>query len=700
MLGFITLCITITAIGQDQITRPLQCATLPVGYSPNADFTVNPEPGCLTKSNRPTGGARVAIQNIIDPTGQLIAGPGSLLGGDVMFLFNYKDSDGPIAFPVNASIPTHTYPDPGTYWIVVNGVVGTTSYITCKPHEVIATHELDIDYDFCDPLNLRIIIKDTPNNREQPKVRIIWGDGNSNIYPITTFPHTIDYQYSPSSPPASKPLVEGIYVRGTRDACTSDGVIIETTVATAPKIISLEGLAGGTDNRITIKGGSTNVEFNIEMKPKGGVWASTGKKIKAPATGTITETVTVPTAYGEYCFRLQKDGLCGSSTTSDPVCTIKATSQVLSPKKVKIDWTSESNPNVTRNRVHYKETPLNFQNYVTVAPSPNPTLDFDNMDCTQKYEFYIEASWITGTDRVQIISPPFEVNPNGGRVPNALVSYASVDADEVRIIMFTNGEVYSKYNIYKSEGNANNFKPLISIPDNSYSDKAVELSKQQYCYKVDYEDQCGNKSELSDPFCTVFLTSAQPNTLNWTPFAVSDPSNLRYDIKPVKYTIQMLDEINTVLATPGNTFDTMFDVKNFLDRQSNNDKVIFRVLAIQEATLNWQNTPAYFPLSSSSNTYTFIKPIMIYTPTAFTPNGEGPNESEVFKANGKLISEFNMTIYNRWGAPIFESNDITVGWDGTENGVPAPQGNYSYKIFGLGHAGQSFKKVGSVLLLR
>ncbi|MBA4849255.1 gliding motility-associated C-terminal domain-containing protein [Emticicia sp. BO119] len=704
LLGFISLCTAITALGQ-QATEPQACKSINItssGHTIGADFTISPQTGCLTDVNRNIG-AQVNISNVVTPNGQTFISQ----SGTVNFFYDYTDAKAPLQFTGNVT-PSTIFSTPGTYWIAINGKLlsSSTSYVTCKSVEVIDTHKLDIEYNFCDPYNVKITIKDTPNNREQQRVEIAWGDGTpAKVYDITTYPFSIDYNYG-TTPPTLKPNVKGIYVRGSRNACKSDGLNLETTPSVAPKIVILEGLAGGKDNKITVKGGTEDVEFNIEMKPKGGSWTATGKKIKVTtANPTPSEIITVPTAYGEYCFRLQKDALCGASTTSDPICTINTSAQVLSPRKVKIDWNSESNANVTSYRVHYKAMPLNATNYVSVNPSPSPTFTYDALICSQKYEFYIEGYWGAGINRVQITSPPFPVDPDqGGKLPNALLSYASVGKDEVSINMYPNGEFYPKYHIYKAEGNSSNFEPLISLITNSYQDKAVELDKQQYCYKVAFEDDCGNESELSDPFCTIFLTSAQANTLSWTPFAVSDPTNMWYDRQQILYTIDIVNDQGIVLTPVDETFNTEYDVKDYLDRllddPLNNGRVIFRVLGRQVATLDIGNVPTPFPLSSYSNNYTFITPARLYLPTAFTPDGQGPEASEVFRANGKFISEFNMVIYNRWGAPIFETKNIDIGWDGKENGDPAPEGNYSYKIYGIDNAGQEFKKVGSVLLLR
>jgi gliding motility-associated-like protein len=63
-----------------------------------------------------------------------------------------------------------------------------------------------------------------------------------------------------------------------------------------------------------------------------------------------------------------------------------------------------------------------------------------------------------------------------------------------------------------------------------------------------------------------------------------------------------------------------------------------------------------------------IRPITtIDVPTAFTPNGDG--ENDVIYVNGfgiKKLIEFK--IYNRWGQLLFETSDITKGWDGYYKG--------------------------------
>ncbi|MFH2142625.1 MAG: CotH kinase family protein [Bacteroidota bacterium] len=90
-----------------------------------------------------------------------------------------------------------------------------------------------------------------------------------------------------------------------------------------------------------------------------------------------------------------------------------------------------------------------------------------------------------------------------------------------------------------------------------------------------------------------------------------------------------------------------------------------------------------------------------YAPTAFSPDHDGINDEFIVEGHGIDTRNFNLTIYDRWGEIIFESDDINKGWDGTVSGGFI--GRYTvytwlvnYKdINGLDH-----KKAGAVTLLK
>lgn len=66
-------------------------------------------------------------------------------------------------------------------------------------------------------------------------------------------------------------------------------------------------------------------------------------------------------------------------------------------------------------------------------------------------------------------------------------------------------------------------------------------------------------------------------------------------------------------------------------------------------------------------------------PNAFSPNGDGENDSFAPLTNC-FLSDYRFQVFNRWGNTVFFTDDQHAGWDGRVNGQPAPEGRYSYKL--------------------
>jgi gliding motility-associated-like protein len=78
-----------------------------------------------------------------------------------------------------------------------------------------------------------------------------------------------------------------------------------------------------------------------------------------------------------------------------------------------------------------------------------------------------------------------------------------------------------------------------------------------------------------------------------------------------------------------------------------------------------------------SQTIDITKGYEIILPNAFTPNGDGINET--IRPVSNCMTKIKMSIYDTWGSLIYvelaENQDI-YGWDGTIDGNPAENGNY------------------------
>jgi gliding motility-associated-like protein len=88
----------------------------------------------------------------------------------------------------------------------------------------------------------------------------------------------------------------------------------------------------------------------------------------------------------------------------------------------------------------------------------------------------------------------------------------------------------------------------------------------------------------------------------------------------------------------------------------------------------------------------------VYLPTGFTPNGDGANDILYIRSN--FITEVYLTIYDRWGEKLFETDDVKKGWDGIYKGKKLDQGVYGYYMtFKCNNGQESFKK-GNITLMR
>ncbi|MCH8329945.1 MAG: gliding motility-associated C-terminal domain-containing protein, partial [Bacteroidetes bacterium] len=64
----------------------------------------------------------------------------------------------------------------------------------------------------------------------------------------------------------------------------------------------------------------------------------------------------------------------------------------------------------------------------------------------------------------------------------------------------------------------------------------------------------------------------------------------------------------------------------------------------------------------------------LFVPDAFTPNDDGIND--IFYLYGKDVKSVHFMIYDRWGEKIFESDQLSKGWDGWYNGHVMNSGLY------------------------
>jgi gliding motility-associated-like protein len=226
----------------------------------------------------------------------------------------------------------------------------------------------------------------------------------------------------------------------------------------------------------------------------------------------------------------------------------------------------------------------------------------------------------------------------------------------------------------------------------TYIDSSSNPSANALFYRVKAIDSCNNKFPSTDSIKTVNLTGElldyYVTGLNWNNFAARYTSILYWNL----YRNFGAGGFQFLKRLPAGVNESADSLQAFLSEKG---KFCYRIEAVYEIDI-----PGLYKdtLSSFSNVFCIDHRPIIYIPNAFVPNGV----NNVFKPT--IIfgspSNYSMTIWNRWGAKIFESNTPDIGWDGTQDGRDVQMGAYAYLIKFVASDGVNIERKGMVMLVK
>ncbi|MEX2336820.1 MAG: gliding motility-associated C-terminal domain-containing protein [Fulvivirga sp.] len=303
------------------------------------------------------------------------------------------------------------------------------------------------------------------------------------------------------------------------------------------------------------------------------------------------------------------------------------------------------------------------------------TYDDVDVECSVNYCYTLVANYTSGYTSTSLpqcgtafsTTPPEPVNNISTVVSGNTVNVAWEDAPNI-----------DEYQIRKSS----NGSAFAVSENNGYQDSDVATSMQSYCYQIRATDNCGNQTNEQSAACSILLTgtTAKGNTiaLSWNAYTGWQNGVAQYLVKK-SYPSGGTTQVSTI-------------TNSFTETDDNNNEQVIQYTIVAEP-----NDPGL--QESISNTITVIKPVYIYYPDAFTPDGNGLNEE--FKINGQFITTYQLRIYNRWGEMIYISDDMNEGWNGTTaNGKQFPHGTYAFIAEMRDMAGREHTRTGTILLLR
>lgn len=409
------------------------------------------------------------------------------------------------------------------------------------------------------------------------------------------------------------------------------------------------------------------------------------------ATDTSYVNTGLLTTVQSYCYKLQVVDVCGLRSSLDSSrkhCTINLTTvpginTALLSWNAYVGWDSVSQYDVYR-VASYDTT---FDVLIGTVSGTSLSYADTSVRCYQYYTYRVCAREDGGfhkwsrSDTAGCLPIHLPVN-----TPMRMV-HATVDNDTSVLVEWLDASYLDpmQYLLEKSDDGVT-WTLLSTFPPGmlSYLDPAVDVHNQSYWYQISLIDSCGDRNPVSNVGRSILLTAQVNNhliQLNWNAYSLWYGGVLRYEIEVFN---QAAGAWQLVDVVPGN-------ITSYDDRKTNLNQITYcyRVRAIESGGL--------LSFSLSNEDCVPVGPTL-FAPSAFTPNGDGLNDS--FLLFGVYLAEFHVDIYDRWGELIFSSNDIYEGWPGTYKGADCPEGVFVYKAWGTGFDGTRVSKIGTVTLIR
>ena len=249
---------------------------------------------------------------------------------------------------------------------------------------------------------------------------------------------------------------------------------------------------------------------------------------------------------------------------------------------------------------------------------------------------------------------------------------------------------YYAYELFRSRGfERQEWESLGRITrrqDTQYVDRRVFVDSMSYCYRLVTYTYCSLPLDGLNEGCSIHLEGeSQPflHTLSWNPYEQWPQGVRQYEVQR-RYgrdsTFSRLD-----LRRP--------EQRTYKDNRWDYDwgRYEYRIRAEERPN-------DFYTATSTSNEITLNQPPRVRIPNAFSPNGDGLNET--FKLRTLFVRSFHLRIYNRWGALVYETRDEDQSWDGAIDDLTTMDNVFIYQVNYVGWDGLLRSTSGNVTVIR
>lgn len=579
--------------------------------------------------------------------------------GDCNMIFG----DGPPGDRGQGNVFQHIYTRPGTYKLQVLFQGGTTlDDITI----VVTPDTLRPQFEVYTCSGNQVMVNITDANYEQYVIN--YNDGSPDVvrprgnlakdqHLYTAGPHTV--------------TVRGRNMDALDNCPSTQQSVIAVPTLSPPTVTELQVV-----NNASIQlsyNAAPNIPYRLEIA------GNNAASFQALKTSYNLTTETLPNLKSDdnyYCFRLGTVDACNNTIPpqySNIICSANYDLSVVNNAN-NSTW-STSTAGVSNFRL---SRTVQGGNALTTTVTGLSYSDTDIV-CGTEYCYQLTTHYPNGSRSISLQKCGTAISTDVPAPVENITAVVGQDAVDLQW-QHASGAAPEAYTVFRSSGNAYDLLTttnLLQARDESYR------TENETCYRISYKDICGNQSPPTADACPVRLSvSLQRDNvidLSWTAYTGWSSGVASYIVEKYNEQGQLLQTfaVGAVLSFTDDTQDL------------NNQSYIYVVKA---------NSVAAGLPQAVSNRVVIIKNPNLFHPTSFTPNGDALND--IFNVYGQYIVTFEMNIFNRWGELMYTTTELEQGWDGTFKGNPMPEGTYAFVAQITDQAGRSFKKSGSVLLLR
>lgn len=258
----------------------------------------------------------------------------------------------------------------------------------------------------------------------------------------------------------------------------------------------------------------------------------------------------------------------------------------------------------------------------------------------------------------------------------------------------------------------------LTVLDAPQADFVVDTDCVHYCYHILAITECDatgygfvwrasppDGALEGQPWDSLSLSPTQFTTYSFS-IAGRCPSDTSFALHPIQWPVAQMEVLPEHLSVDHPSFEAYDQSQSADSRQwwinrqlKGEEPVLYYTADALEDSLLLTLVAANEVCTDTLTRVIYIDHAVVWVPNAFTPEGL---DNRLFAPVLNECAAEELYIYNRQGLLVAHIEGDNPSWDGTHDGIPAPQGAYLYTLHYRTHAEplRLQKAVGTVILLR